>query len=74
MIGYKNNNAWLSEHPATALIFDEPEKTWKQLRNEYNGKFKELVTGVLPAEGALIDTIHEVANHLKEIAWHIKGA
>ncbi len=72
MIGYKNNNAWLSEHPATALIFDAPEITWKQLSNEYNGKFKELVTGVLPAEGALIETLNEVANRLKGIVWKVE--
>jgi predicted nucleotidyltransferase component of viral defense system len=66
MIGYKNNNAWILEHPATALIFEKPQETWEQLHKEYNGNFKDLVTGELPLEGALIDTLKQVADRLKK--------
>lgn len=72
MKGYKNNNAWIAEHPATALIFEQPQETWEQLSKEYNGKFKDLVTGELPLEGALIETLKEVADRLKRIEWNIK--
>lgn len=37
MIGYKNNNDWIPEHPPTALIFENPQETWEQLSTEYNG-------------------------------------
>jgi predicted nucleotidyltransferase component of viral defense system len=72
MIGYKNNNDWLPEHPATALIFQKPQQTWEQLSSEYNGNFKDLVTGELPAEGALIETLNKIANRLIKIKWQIK--
>ena len=72
MKGYKNNNAWIAGHPSTALIFEKPQETWEQLSKEYNGKFKDLVTGELPLEGALIETLKEVADRLKRIEWNIK--
>lgn len=72
MIGYKNNNDWIPEHPATALIFDEPNETWQQMSSEYNTNFKELVTGELPAEGELIHTLKIVADRLKKVEWNIK--
>lgn len=72
MIGYKNNNDWIPEHPSTAIIFDKPQETWEKLSTAYNGDFKDLVTGDLPAESALIETLKQVAAHLKKIEWNIK--
>ena len=72
MIGYKNNNSWIPDHPSTALIFEKPQETWEQLNAEYNGKFKDLVTGELPAEKALIESINKVADRLKRVRWEIK--
>jgi len=72
MIGYKNNNDWLPEHPATALIFQKPQETWGQLSSEYNGNFKDLVTGELPVEGELIETLNKIADRLIKIEWQIK--
>lgn len=72
MIGYKNNNKWIPEHPSTALIFEKPQETWKQLSTEYNSNFKDIVTGELPAEIALINTLTEVADRLRNIKWEIK--
>jgi predicted nucleotidyltransferase component of viral defense system len=72
MIGYKNNNTWIPEHPSTALIFEKPQETWEQLSKEYNGNFKDLVTGELPLEGAMIETLKQVADRLKKIEWNIK--
>ena len=72
MIGYKNNNDWLPEHPATALIFKKPQETWNQLSSEYNGNFKDLVTGELPPEKALIETLNKVEDRLIKIKWQIK--
>lgn len=72
MIGYKNNNDWIPEHPSTAIIFDKPQKTWEQLSTAYKGDFKDLVTGELPAEGELIETLKHVSARLKKIEWNIK--
>jgi predicted nucleotidyltransferase component of viral defense system len=72
MIGYKNNNEWIHEHPASALIFEKPQEVWKQLSTEYNGNFKDLVTGELPHEKLLIETLSKVANRLRKINWEIR--
>jgi len=72
MISYKNNNDWIPEHPSTAIIFDKPQETWAQLSTAYNGDFKDLVTGELPAEGELIKTLKQVADRLKKIEWNVK--
>lgn len=71
MIGYKNNNDWIPEHPSTALIFDQPQATWGQLSSAYHGDFKDLVTGELPAEGALIETLKCIADRLKGVTWNM---
>ncbi len=72
MIGYKNNNDWIPEHPSTALISDKPQETWEQLSTEYNGNFKDLVTGELPLEKELIKTLRTVADRLRKINWKLK--
>jgi len=57
---------------ATALIFQKPQETWEQLSSEYNGNFKDLVTGELPVEGELIETLNKIADRLIKIKWQIK--
>lgn len=54
------------------MIFEKPQETWEQLSKEYNGNFKDLVTGELPQKAALIETLKEVADRLKKIEWKIK--
>ncbi len=71
MRGYKNNNDWIAEHPAKALIFEEPQKTWEQLSTEYNGNFKELVMGELPQEKSLVKTLEKIKARILEIDWNI---
>jgi predicted nucleotidyltransferase component of viral defense system len=72
MISYKNNNKWIPEHPSKALIFAKPQETWEQLRTACNDDFKDLVTGELPAEGELIETLKQVGARLKKIEWNIE--
>lgn len=72
MIGYKNNNDWIPEHPSTALIFDKPQETWEQLSAAYNDNFKDLVTGVFPPEDKLIETLSTVTDRLRKINWKIE--
>lgn len=71
MIGYKNNNEWIPEHPSTAILFKDPESTWSELRTEYQGTFKDLVTGVLPEEVDLIDSLKNIAARIKKVDWKI---
>jgi len=71
MISYKNNNSWITEHPSTALIFQKPQETWKQLSSEYKSRFKDLVFGDFPAEKDLINTLSKISSRLNEIKWDI---
>ena len=72
IFSFKNNNEWLKEHPATALIFHKPESTWKQLKNTYKGSFKELVYGEFPTESEILKTIKKVSERLTNIEWKIE--
>ena len=71
MVSYKNNNNWIPEHPATALLFAQPDKTWEKLSSEYSTSFKDLVTGDFPSEDHLIETLKKVAQRLSKVAWEI---
>ncbi|MBC8383821.1 MAG: nucleotidyl transferase AbiEii/AbiGii toxin family protein [Candidatus Cloacimonetes bacterium] len=71
VISYKNDNKWLLEHPANALIFDMPKKTWDMIKTPYRTTFKGLVIGELPLEKDLINTLKCIAERLKLIEWKI---
>lgn len=70
--GFRNNNRWLSHHPAEALIYQSPAETWDKIRGTYLGSFKDMVTGTLPAEQDLIKTLNRFTQRLKDIAWSVK--
>ena len=72
VFSFKNNNEWLKEHPISAIIFSEPENTWEQLKNTYNGSFKELVYGNFPDEVAILNTLKIISKRLKKVKWEIK--
>jgi len=72
MIGYKNNNDWIPEHPSDAIIFDQARNIWEQLSTAYNNNFKDLVTGELPHERELVKTLGTIADRIKKINWEIK--
>lgn len=69
IIGYKNNNKWIYEHPSQALIFDCPAETWEKLSAVYHGNFKDLVIGQLPVANDLVTTLELVADRLKKVQW-----
>ena len=71
IVSYKNNNSWVSEHPATALLFAKLDETWLQLSTTYHTSFKELVTGKLPPEVELIATLKTVEGRLRRVGWSI---
>lgn len=70
-ISYKNNNAWLKEHPCSAIIFETPEIVWNNIRNTYKSIFKDLVIGDLPDENHLIETLQRIQNRMQTIDWRI---
>ena len=70
-IGYKNNNEWLKDHPASAVIFDSPEKVWPHIMDAYHGSFKQMVYGELPSEPGLIDTLSKICTRIKSIDWQV---
>lgn len=72
VISYKNNNEWLKEHPVKAIIFDQIDQTWANIRTSYLTNFKELVTGEFPNEEELIATLNIVKNRLQSVDWIIK--
>ena len=69
MISFKNNNDWIPEHPANALIFAKPEQTWKQISPAYRGDFQDLVFGEVPSEEEVIDTLKFIAKRLEQTEW-----
>jgi len=71
VVSFKNNNEWLSNHPATAIIFSETTNTWEKIKDVYTGGFNELVFGELPPETEILKTLIRVANRLKQIKWNI---
>ncbi|MEB0262055.1 nucleotidyl transferase AbiEii/AbiGii toxin family protein [Mucilaginibacter sp. 10I4] len=68
---FKNNNAWLTGHPAQAIIFASVIATWDKIKTPYRTTFRDLVTGKLPDEQELIDTLTIVAARLKQVKWSI---
>ena len=72
IVSFKNNNKWLEIHPSNALIFDELDTVWEDLKITYNGTFKNLVYGVLPKEEAVLATLKIIKERLIIITWDIK--
>ena len=68
---FKNNNGWLNNHPATAMIYADTVNTWKQMRNTYNTTFKELVYGDLPSEEKILETLKTVEERVLPVKWEI---
>ncbi|MBM6498288.1 nucleotidyl transferase AbiEii/AbiGii toxin family protein [Flavobacterium macrobrachii] len=71
VISFKNNNGWLDNHPATAMIYADIENTWNQLRTTYNTTFNELVYGELPTEEQILTTLNTVKERLKKVDWKV---
>ena len=67
VISFKNNNAWLSNPPASAILFSDTTNTWNQIKKTYNTDFKNLVFGELPSENDILGTLQKVANRLNTI-------
>lgn len=71
--GFRNNNTWLNYHPYEALIFAEPDETWKELASTYSKDFKGLVYGSLPAASDVLASLKIVSQRISEIPWNVKA-
>jgi hypothetical protein len=69
IVSFKNNNGWLKNHPATAIVFSRPDDTWDRIKNTYRTTFKELVLGEIPAEASLINTLKQIHSRLEKVYW-----
>ncbi|MFT6199854.1 MAG: hypothetical protein ACJAQ2_001631, partial [Vicingaceae bacterium] len=59
-------------HPKNALIFNDLENVWKELKVVYNSDFRNLVYGELPAKKVVLETLKMIQNRLQSIPWTIK--
>lgn len=71
VLSFNNNNDWLIEHPGKAVIFDQVQDTWDNIRSTYQGVFSELVIGQLPSEDEIIATLERVAIRLNKVDWKL---
>lgn len=69
---FKNNNQWLVFHPKEAILFREPEATWKDLENGYTNEFGNLVYGDLPSSNEILETIQKISERLQVVKWNIE--
>lgn len=72
VVSFKNNNDWLKNHPVDSMIFGNPEKVWKELKNTYDSDFKNLVYGSFPKETELLETLSLIQKRIASIDWNIE--
>ncbi len=72
VVSFKNNNEWLQNHPASAIVFSKPDDTWDKIKTTYRTTFKELVLGELPAEADLVNTLKQIHSRLEKVKWDLK--
>ena len=72
VVSFKNNNAWLQNHPASAIVFSKPDDTWDKIKTTYRTTFKELVLGELPAEDDLVNTLKQIHSRLEKVKWDLE--
>lgn len=72
VISFKNNNKWLTNHPASSFLFENPEKVWNDLKSTYETEFRYLVYGDFPGEKELLSTLEKIKKRISSIRWSIK--
>jgi len=68
---FRNNNEWLENHPADALLFRDVEECWNGLKTTYTDDFSGLVYGELPGEQQIFKTLMRIRERLMVIEWNI---
>ncbi|MBK5203243.1 MAG: nucleotidyl transferase AbiEii/AbiGii toxin family protein [Prolixibacteraceae bacterium] len=69
---FRNNNAWLVNHPIKSLFFLDLDNTWNQIKGVYSGTFKGLVYGELPKEDAVLCVLKTIKERLQKVNWNIQ--
>ncbi len=67
-----NNKQWLFKHPSKSMFFGETEKVWETVSKTYTGPFRDLLTGKLPDEKNVLESLMKIGSRLKEIQWNFK--
>lgn len=67
-----NDKDWLYKHPKNAIIFSNTSVVWNQLKKVYMTSFKELVTGALPDENAVLGSLVFLSERIQKMNWSIK--
>jgi hypothetical protein len=68
-----NDKDWLYIHPKEALLFKDTVVVWETLKKVYTTSFKELVTGLLPDERDILNTLLFLSKRIEIIAWDVKN-
>ncbi len=66
-----NDKEWLSKHPSESLFFSETKKVWETVSKTYTGSFKDLLTGELPDEKDVFQSLLTIGKRLESIGWRI---
>lgn len=67
-----NDKNWLYKHPKDALIFSKTSIVWNHLKKVYATSFKELVTGNLPNENAVFESLLFLSERIQKMEWPLK--
>ena len=67
-----NNNEWLKIHPKEALAFKSYSDTWDKIKSSYHGDFKDMVSGDLPGDDEILESLKKVTERLNQISWDLK--
>ncbi len=68
---FRNNNEWLENHPADALLFRNVEDCWNVLKATYTNDFSGLVYGEFPNEQRILKTLTRIKERLMAIEWNL---
>ncbi|HDS15739.1 MAG TPA: nucleotidyl transferase AbiEii/AbiGii toxin family protein [Proteobacteria bacterium] len=68
---FRNNNDWLTHHPAEALLFHDVEECWGGLKATYTDDFSGLVYGELPGEQLILKTLTQIKERLLKVEWNL---
>jgi hypothetical protein len=72
IVSYRNDNKWLSIHPKEALIFNHLTEIWKELKDEYEGDFSNLVYGTLPEPEHVLKSIKVIKAQIETMKWQLE--
>ncbi len=72
MLSFKNDNEWLQNHPAQAIIFKDSADVWNKLKTTYFSTFNKLVYGELPMDTEILETLKILSERIKNIKWKVE--